>query len=286
MIKHPATRRVAAALIVGGLAITPLLDNDEPLDAVAPTESIHPAPKFEIIWREGELSLLGHTLSSRHERDLLEVAASSYPDAAVDVAFEPLGIVPAHWADTTVQAVYLLAETVSADATLSAENLTIHSVTADELGWKNRLEAMKRSLSANVSLSTDSLVVDGGINAATVCARTFESFETGPINFDESNADFRSSAYPRLERVISLARSCDASRITVTGHTDASGDETWNQRLSLKRANAVADYLTAGGVTRSRLKVAGVGSSMPIADDNTRYGRSLNRRIEIALSTD
>jgi OOP family OmpA-OmpF porin len=70
----------------------------------------------------------------------------------------------------------------------------------------------------------------------------------------------------------------------VTGHTDASGDETWNQRLSLKRANAVADYVATGGVARSRLTVAGVGSSMPIADDNTRYGRSLNRRIEIALS--
>jgi OOP family OmpA-OmpF porin len=287
--KQPATRLVAAVLIIGGLAIAPLLDDDlveEPLAGLSPEASVLPAPHFEIIWREGELALQGHTLSSGHERDLLEVAASSYPNTAVASNFEPLGTVPAHWADTTVKVVYLLAETVSADATLSEKNLTIRSVTVDELGWRNRLEAMKKSLPETVSLSTDSLVVDDGIDAATVCARSFKSFETGPVNFEESSAEFRGSAYPRLDRVISLARSCNESRITVTGHTDASGDETWNQRLSLKRANAVADYMAAGGVARSRLKVAGVGSSMPIADDNTRYGRSLNRRIEIALSAD
>ena len=285
MIKHPATRLIAAVLIIGGLAIAPLLDDDLLEDPVAEL-SVLPAPQFEIIWREGELTLLGHTLSSGHERNLLDVAATSYPDAAVASNFEPLGTVPVHWADTTVNVVYLLAETVSADATLSEKTLTIRSVTVDELGWRNRLEAMKKSLPETVSLSIDSFVVDDEIEAATVCARSFKSFETGAINFEESSAQFRSSAYPRLDRVISLARSCDESRITVTGHTDASGDETWNQRLSLKRANAVADYVAAGGVAQSRLTVAGVGSSMPIADDNTRYGRSLNRRIEIALSAD
>lgn len=289
MIKRPATKLVAAILIIGGLAIAPLLGDDllkEPLVDLSPEASVLPAPHFEIVWREGELALLGHTLSSSHERDLLEVAASSYPDMAVTTNFESLGTVPAHWARTTVKVVYLLAGTVSADATLSEKTLTIRSVTVDEPGWRNRLEAMKKSLPETVSLSIDSLVVDDGIDAATVCARSFKSFETGAINFEESSAEFRSSAYPRLDRVISLARSCDESRVTVTGHTDASGDETWNQRLSLKRANAVADYVAAGGVARSRLTVAGVGSSMPIADDNTRYGRSLNRRIEIALSAD
>ena len=70
----------------------------------------------------------------------------------------------------------------------------------------------------------------------------------------------------------------------MTGHTDASGSEGWNQHLSMQRAQAVGDYLVSGGVDRARLLLAGVGSSSPIADDSTRYGRSLNRRIDIELS--
>ena len=285
MIKHPATRLVAAVLLVGGLAIAPLLNDDDPLEEASP-EIAPIAPRFEFIWREGELALQGHTLSSSHEQALLEVAASSYPDAAVDGDFEALATAPSHWADTTVQVVYLLAKTVSANATLSEKSLTIQSVTDDELSWYSRLEAMKKTLPADISLSSDSVAVDKKIDAASICARTFESFQVGAINFEESSVDFRSSAYPRLDRVIALARNCDQSRITVTGHTDASGNANWNQKLSLQRANAVADYIAAGGIATSRLEVAGVGSSTPIADDNTRYGRSLNRRIEIALSVD
>jgi OOP family OmpA-OmpF porin len=51
----------------------------------------------------------------------------------------------------------------------------------------------------------------------------------------------------------------------------------------LLRANAVGDYLEEKGIDRGRLAISGAGSAVPIADNATRYGRSQNRRIEIAL---
>jgi outer membrane protein OmpA-like peptidoglycan-associated protein len=69
----------------------------------------------------------------------------------------------------------------------------------------------------------------------------------------------------------------------ITGHTDSSGDESWNERLSLERANTVATYIEGGGIAATRLIVAGAGSSEPIAENDTSYSRSLNRRIEVVL---
>ena len=155
---------------------------------------------------------------------------------------------------------------------------------ASDLSWQSRLDALRKALPANISISVDTVLVDPAISVAAVCERAFESFDTGPINFEESSTEFRSSAYPRLDRLIALANACEASRISITGHTDASGNEAWNRQLSVKRANAVGDYIATGGISATRLKISGMGSAEPIADDSTRYGRSLNRRIEIALS--
>ncbi len=283
MTRHSATRIVAAIILVAGLAVAPLLHKDEPSDSSTslPTRS----PQFEISWRPGELALSGHTTSLKHEQELLQVANTSYAEYPVRIDFQPLGIVPVYWGDTTIQVLYLLAETVSANAELSADRITIRGITVDELGWKNRLDALKTVLPSHVSIDVDIFFIDPTVSVLDVCKRAFTTLETGPINFRESSAQFRSSAYPRLDRVIALANACGDSEISITGYTDSSGNESSNQRLSLKRANAVGDYIVAGGVDRVRLSIAGAGSTAPVATDNTRYGRSLNRRIEIVLSS-
>jgi OOP family OmpA-OmpF porin len=66
---------------------------------------------------------------------------------------------------------------------------------------------------------------------------------------------------------------------TVVGHTDSSGAEAYNQKLSERRAQAVADYLQAKGIATGRLTASGAGESQPIADNKTADGRALNRRV-------
>lgn len=71
--------------------------------------------------------------------------------------------------------------------------------------------------------------------------------------------------------------------MTIEGHTDSVGTAASNQRLSVARANAAAEYLVAAGLAPQRLTPIGYGETNPIADNNTTEGRAKNRRIEFAL---
>ncbi|MCH7829375.1 MAG: OmpA family protein [Proteobacteria bacterium] len=286
MTKKTTTRAVAALILIVGLAVTSILEQSDPSASPAAAPRGNQTPGFKISWLRGNLTIAGHTRSRQHEQDLLQVASTSYPGIKVATAFEPLGTVPDYWRDMTIQVLYLLAKTVSAQAQMSVENLTIRGVTVDEPGWKNRLSALKKALPEGISVATETLVVYDTANIAAVCQHAFAAAKLGPINFAESSASFRRSAYPRLDRIIAIANACRDSIISITGHTDASGTDTWNQQLSLRRANAVGNYIVDGGIDRRRLRVSGVGSTLPIANNDTRYGRALNRRIEIILGGD
>ena len=69
--------------------------------------------------------------------------------------------------------------------------------------------------------------------------------------------------------------------IDVIGHTDSDGSEEYNQALSIRRANAVKDFMVSEGIDASIIDVSGKGELSPIADNRTREGRALNRRVEI-----
>ena len=69
----------------------------------------------------------------------------------------------------------------------------------------------------------------------------------------------------------------------VTGHTDNTGGEQYNQRLSEDRAQSVASNLMSQGVDGNRLYIQGSGETMPIADNNTSSGRASNRRVELYI---
>ncbi len=73
------------------------------------------------------------------------------------------------------------------------------------------------------------------------------------------------------------------SQLLIVGHTDNVGDASYNQRLSERRSNSAAAYLSAQGVARTRLAATGKGESEPIATNETDAGRQQNRRVEVAI---
>jgi len=75
----------------------------------------------------------------------------------------------------------------------------------------------------------------------------------------------------------------DKTVIVVSGHTDSKGSIDYNQALSERRADSVAEYLLDKGVVVARLETIGFGEGSPIADNATAEGRSLNRRVELSL---
>lgn len=104
------------------------------------------------------------------------------------------------------------------------------------------------------------------------------------VLFDFDSSDLRSEARAELDRAADiLAPRDDIILIEVAGHTDSIGTEEYNQGLSERRAQAVADYLVQNGVARDRLRVAGFGETRPRAPNDTPENRQLNRRVVLSI---
>jgi outer membrane protein OmpA-like peptidoglycan-associated protein len=87
----------------------------------------------------------------------------------------------------------------------------------------------------------------------------------------------------QLNRLVTYLKANPNLKIIVEGHTDNVGNELSNNQLSLRRAKSVKEYLVSSGISPNRINVKGVGSSMPVGDNNTKEGRRKNRRIEIKI---
>ncbi|MGC3874119.1 OmpA family protein [Halomonas sp. GXIMD04776] len=104
------------------------------------------------------------------------------------------------------------------------------------------------------------------------------------VTFDFDSSELTGAARQALNDASAVMREYPETRITVAGHTDSSGAEDYNQRLSQRRADAVGNYLMQGGVARQRLNIVGYGENQPIASNANEQGRAQNRRVEITLA--
>ncbi|MFZ6045475.1 OmpA family protein [Pseudomonas sp. CR3202] len=103
------------------------------------------------------------------------------------------------------------------------------------------------------------------------------------FGFDSSKLDPADEA--KLDTVVSrLKNEAPDAKLTITGHTDSVGKDAYNQKLSERRAQAVADYLVRSGIPASSIVgVVGAGETQPVADNATKDGRAMNRRVEIQI---
>jgi OOP family OmpA-OmpF porin len=105
------------------------------------------------------------------------------------------------------------------------------------------------------------------------------------IQFGVNTAEIRPSSFGTLKQAAKVLKEYPNLRVTIRGHSDATGSVSYNKRLSLRRATAVRDYLAGKGVAADRLEVEGVGPDEPVADNNTAAGRRRNRRVEFKISS-
>jgi outer membrane protein OmpA-like peptidoglycan-associated protein len=101
--------------------------------------------------------------------------------------------------------------------------------------------------------------------------------------FAVNSSTLRPGAYDELERVAKVLTQYPETAIRIAGHTDSTGSEDYNQKLSERRAEAVRNALTGMGVNPSRLTTIGYGEGKPIASNNTEAGRQQNRRVEVRI---
>lgn len=106
------------------------------------------------------------------------------------------------------------------------------------------------------------------------------------VLFNTNSYALSAGADAMLSRVAYNLKQYPNTDITVVGFTDDTGTEAYNQKLSLQRAQSVADYLESLGIAESRLKTVGDGENDPIASNATAAGRAQNRRVEMYITAD
>lgn len=105
----------------------------------------------------------------------------------------------------------------------------------------------------------------------------------GNITFNTNEAVIKQGFTPVLDSVALVIKEYNKTMVQVYGYTDNTGTAATNNALSLRRANAVSNYLRLRGVDGNRIITDGLGSSNPIASNATATGREQNRRVEIVL---
>ncbi len=101
--------------------------------------------------------------------------------------------------------------------------------------------------------------------------------------FDFDKSVLKADGKAKLDDLAGKVKAINLEVIIAVGHTDSVGADAYNQKLSVKRADAVKAYLVSKGIEKNRVYTEGKGEKQPVADNKTDAGRSKNRRVEIEV---
>lgn len=108
--------------------------------------------------------------------------------------------------------------------------------------------------------------------------------DQGQVLFAFDSAELTQGAQQRLQGLLPKLNDPSVTNVKVIGFTDSVGSDSYNQRLSERRASGVAEYLISQGLAPNKVTSQGRGESEPVADNDTDEGRSRNRRVELHLN--
>jgi OOP family OmpA-OmpF porin len=103
------------------------------------------------------------------------------------------------------------------------------------------------------------------------------------INFDFDKANIKPEFTPVLDEGVDILKANPGVKVVIAGYTDSIGTPEYNQKLSERRAQSVLDYFAKKGIDKNRMKAVGYGEKNPVADNKTKDGRALNRRVELQV---
>ena len=101
--------------------------------------------------------------------------------------------------------------------------------------------------------------------------------------FDFDKSVLKPDAQAKLADLVEKTKGVNLEVVIAVGHTDSIGTDAYNQKLSVRRAEAVKAYLVSKGIEKNRVYTEGKGEKQPVADNKTSEGRAKNRRVEIEV---
>nr|WP_301293534.1 OmpA family protein [Pseudomonas sp. GGS8] len=109
---------------------------------------------------------------------------------------------------------------------------------------------------------------------------------SGKVLFGSDVEHLNPASTQIVERIGKALLGVGIERVRIDGHTDSSGKESYNEQLSLRRAKSVEKVLASIGIKEQNIQLRGLGSSKPVASNDTVDGRTENRRVSIVVSAD
>ena len=101
--------------------------------------------------------------------------------------------------------------------------------------------------------------------------------------FDFNKSVLKPEGKAKLDDLVSKVKGINLEVIIAVGHTDSIGSDAYNQKLSVRRSEAVKAYLVSKGIEKNRVYTEGKGEKQPVADNKTKEGQAKNRRVEIEV---
>jgi len=118
--------------------------------------------------------------------------------------------------------------------------------------------------------------------AAAVAAASKVTYAADAF-FDFDKSVLKAEGKAKLDDLVSKVKGINLEVIIAVGHTDSTGTDAYNQKLSVSRAEAVKAYLVSKGIEKNRVYTEGKGEKQPVADNKTKEGQGKNRRVEIEV---
>ncbi len=153
--------------------------------------------------------------------------------------------------------------------------------------WKNSTGLCWRD--ANWTPATAAPGCDGAVAAAAKPAAVAPVAAASKVTyaadafFDFDKAVVKPAGKAKLDDLVSKVKGINLEVIIAVGHTDSIGSDAYNQKLSVRRAEAVKAYLVSKGIEKNRIYTEGKGEKQPVASNKTKEGRAKNRRVEIEV---
>lgn len=230
------------------------------------------------------ISVSGDISSAANEAILHQTGARYLDGLTQEFDLHYTSSTPPGWALLSELALRATAATVSSVVEMSATKISISGITEDPHVWLDAIERVRNHLLPGMSLSDEVIEIHLSVTHRDRCLTLFQAATDGrTVQFSQSGETINSSAYSLLDEIVQISADCPQTMITITGHTDASGNENANLALSEARADAVAHYLAARGISPDRISTAGRGSAEPLVPGSDVRARRQNRRIEFAF---